>query len=101
MAAIESGNRDDLVDKMLPRIDDFINNILGVMAEDGALQSRYEYNTQRLITENSVMTEEKDSLVAADPADVISQLMMADYMYQANLAVIARLIQPSLLDFLR
>jgi len=100
MAAIESGNRDDLLNKMLPRIDDFINNILGVMAEDGALQARYEYNTQRLISENSVMTEEKDNLVGADPADVISQLMMADYMYQANLAVIARLIQPSLLDFL-
>ena len=100
VAAIESGNRDDLIDKMLPRIDDFINNILGVMAEGGALQARYDYNTQRLITENSVMTEEQDSLVVADPADVITQLMMADYMYQANLAVIARLIQPSLLDFL-
>lgn len=100
MAAIESGNREDLLNKMLPRMDDFINNILSVMAEDGALQARYEYNNQRLITENSVMTEEKDTLTGADPADVITQLMMADYMYQANLAVIARLIQPSLLDFL-
>ena len=100
IAAIESGNRDDLADKMLPRIDDFINNILSVMAEDGALQARYEYNTQRLQSENYVMTEENDNLVSPDPADVISQLMIADYMYQANLAVIARLIQPSLLDFL-
>ena len=100
MAAIESGNRDDLLEKMLPRVDDFINNILSVMAEDGALQARYNYNTERLVNENSVMTEEQDKLVKADPADVISQLMMADYMYQANLAVIARLIQPSLLDFL-
>ena len=101
IAAIESGNRDDLLEKMLPRVDDFINNILSVMAEDGALQARYNYNTERLTNENSVMSEEQDRLVKADPADVISQLMMADYMYQANLAVIARLIQPSLLDFLR
>ena len=100
MAAIESGNRDDLIEKMLPRVDDFINNILSVMAEDGALQARYEYNNQRLISENAVMTEENDNLVTPDPADIITQLMMADYMYQANLAVIARLIQPSLLDFL-
>ena len=100
IAAIESGNRDDLLEKMLPRIDDFINNILSVMAEDGALQARYEYNSQRLISENSVMTDENDNLTAPDPADIITQLMMADYMYQANLAVIARLIQPSLLDFL-
>ncbi len=70
------------------------------MAEDGALQARYSYNNERLVSENFIMTEEQDRLVKADPADVISQLMIADYMYQANLAVIARLVQPSLLDFL-
>ena len=100
IAAIEAGNRDDLLEKMLPRVDDMINNILSVMAEDGALQARYSYNNERLVSENLIMTEEQDRLVKADPADVISQLMMADYMYQANLAVIARLVQPSLLDFL-
>ena len=46
------------------------------------------------------MNEQYDELVKIDPADAISQLMVADYMYQANLAVISRLIQPSLLDFL-
>ena len=70
------------------------------MAEDGALQARYNYNTQRLTTESAVMTEDYDNLMKIDPADAISQLMIADYMYQANLAVISRLIQPSLLDFL-
>ena len=70
------------------------------MAEDGALQARYSYNSERLIGENSIMTEEYDNLVKIDPADAISQLMVANYMYQANLAAIARLIQPSLLDFL-
>ncbi len=100
IAAIKSGNRDDLQNKMLPRIDSMINDILAVMAEDGALQARYNYNTERLTTENAVMTEDYDNLMKIDPADAISQLMIADYMYQANLAVIARLIQPSLLDFL-
>ena len=100
MSAIESGNRDDLLNKMLPKMEAFIDNILSVMAEDGALQARYNYNTERLIGENFIMTEEYDNLVKIDPADAISQLMVADYMYQANLAVIARLVQPSLLDFL-
>ena len=100
IAAIESGNRDDLSDKMLPRIDDFISNILSVMAEGGALQARYSYNNDRLTTESGIMNEQYDELVKIDPADAISQLMVADYMYQANLAVISRLIQPSLLDFL-
>ena len=100
IAAIESGNRDDLTDKMLPKIDDFINNLLSVMSENGALQSRYTYNNERLTQENAIMEETYDDLVRIDPAEAISQLMVADYMYQANLAVISRLIQPSLLDFL-
>nr|MCR4818222.1 flagellar hook-associated protein FlgL [Fretibacterium sp.] len=37
IAAVKSGNRDALVDKMLPRVDAFINNILGVMSTNGAL----------------------------------------------------------------
>ena len=101
ISAIESGNRDDLTDKMLPKIDDFISNLLSVMSENGALQARYNYNNERLTTENSIMTETYDDLVKVDPAEAISQLMIADYMYQANLSVISRLIQPSLLDFLR
>ena len=100
ISAIESGNRDDLTDKMLPKIDDFINNLLSVMSENGALQARYTYNGERLTQENAIMEETYDDLVRIDPAEAISQLMVADYMYQANLAVISRLIQPSLLDFL-
>ncbi|MBQ3397874.1 MAG: flagellar hook-associated protein 3, partial [Synergistaceae bacterium] len=100
IAAVEAGNRDDIADKMLPRIDDFISNILSVMAENGALQARYNYNNERLVAENAVMDEQYDDVAKIDPADAISQLMIADYMYQANLAVISRLIQPSLLDFL-
>ncbi|MBQ9403677.1 MAG: hypothetical protein IJU15_01715, partial [Synergistaceae bacterium] len=100
IAAVKAGNTDALTDKLLPRIDNFINNILTVMSENGALQTRYEYNSDRLVTENAIMTDEHDRLVTIDPADAISQLMVADYMYQANLAIISRLIQPSLLDFL-
>ena len=100
MSAIKSGNRDDLEEKMLPRIDAFINNLLGVMSTAGALEARYQANEEQLITENVIMTEEYDELVSLDPAEAISQLMVADYMYQANLAVISRLIQPTLLDFL-
>ena len=100
IAAVKAGNSDALTDNLLPRIDNFINNILTVMSENGALQTRYEYNTERLVTENAIMTDDYDKLVKIDPADAISQLMVADYMYQANLAIISRIIQPSLLDFL-
>ena len=99
-AAIKSGNIDDLENKMLPRIDAMLENLLGIMSEGGALQTRYTANMERLTTNELIMTEEYDDLVKADPADLITQMMMADYMYQSNLAIMARIIQPSLLDFL-
>ena len=85
---------------MLPRIDKFINNVLAALSTNGAMQSRYSTNMERVATENLIMTEDHDNLVTADLAEVASQLMLANHVYQANLAVISRLIQPSLLDFL-
>ncbi|MBR1417690.1 MAG: flagellar hook-associated protein 3, partial [Synergistaceae bacterium] len=100
VAAVKAGNRDTLGDVMLPRIDNFIDNLLSVMSSNGALQNRYNTNTERLTKDNVVMTDSYDKLVKVDPADVATQMMMASYMYQANLSVISQLIQPSLLDFL-
>ena len=100
VAAVKSGNRDTLGDVMLPRIDNFIDNLLSVMSSNGALQNRYNTNVERLTKDNVVMTDSYDKLVKVDPADVATQMMMASYMYQANLSVISQLIQPSLLDFL-
>ena len=100
IAAVKSGNRDALVDKMLPRVDAFINNILGVMSTNGALVNRYDANMSRQANEALIMTDEHDKLVKPDYSEVTSQLLLANYVYQANLAVISRLIQPSLLDFL-
>ena len=70
------------------------------MSEDGALRTRYTANMERLTTNELIMEQQYDDLIKTDPADIITQMMMADYNYQANLAIISRIIQPSLLDFL-
>ncbi|MBQ9565272.1 MAG: hypothetical protein IJU98_06765, partial [Synergistaceae bacterium] len=100
IAAVKSGNRDEIAETMLPRIDSFINNILSVMSTNGALVNRYEANIDRQAQNNLIMTEEHDNLVRPDYSEVASQLLLANSVYEANLAIIARLIQPSLLDFL-
>ncbi len=100
ISAVKAGNRDTLSDVMLPRINNFIDNLLSVMSSNGALQNRYESNVERLTKDNVVMTESYDKLVKVDPAEIATQMLMASYMYQANLSVISQLIQPSLLDFL-
>ena len=100
-AAVRAGNRTSLSEVMLPRIDAFIDNVLSVLSSNGAMQNRYKANMDRLTTENTMLTEAHDELATVDPAEIATQLMMANYVYQSNLAVIAQLIQPSLLDFIR
>lgn len=100
-AAVRAGNRTSLSEVMLPRIDAFIDNVLSVLSSNGAMQNRYKANMDRLTTENTMLTETHDKLATVDPAEIATQLMMANYVYQSNLAVIAQLIQPSLLDFIR
>ncbi|MCR4818999.1 MAG: flagellar hook-associated protein FlgL [Fretibacterium sp.] len=100
IAAVKSGNRDALAEKMLPRVDSFINNVLGVLSSNGALVNRYDANMARQTNESLIMTDEYDKLMRPDYSEVASQLMLANHIYNANLAVISRLIQPSLLDFL-
>ena len=100
-AAVRAGNRTGLSEVMLPRIDAFIDNVLSVLSSNGAMQNRYKANMDRLTTENTLLTETHDELATVDPAEIATQLMMANYVYQSNLAVIAQLIQPSLLDFIR
>ena len=100
-AAVRAGNRTSLSEVMLPRIDAFIDNILSVLSSNGAMQNRYKANMDRLTMENTMLTEAHDELATVDPAEIATQLMMANYVYQSNLAVIAQLIQPSLLDFIR
>ena len=70
------------------------------MSTNGALVNRYDANMARQTNEALIMTDEYDKLMKPDYSEVTSQLMLANYVYQANLAVISRLIQPSLLDFL-
>ena len=100
-AAIRSQNRDALGEKMLPKIDKFMDNLLKMLSTSGALQGRYEGNTQRMKLNSLSMLDVYDSIAKVDLAEVSTNLKMAQAMYEASLAVIAKIVQPTLLDFLR
>ena len=99
-AAVRAENRDGLSDKLLPLIDNFMDNLLKVLSTDGALQGRYTGNIQRMKLNNISMTEVHDSLVKVDLAEVSTELLLAQALYQASLGVIAQIVQPTLLNFL-
>lgn len=100
-SAVRSQNRDGLSDKMLPQIDKFMDNLLRMLSTDGALQIRYTGNIERMKLNNITMTEAYDSLAKIDLSEISTQMMMAQAIYEASLGVMAKIVQPTLLDFLR
>jgi flagellin-like hook-associated protein FlgL len=100
-AAVRSENRDGLSEKLLPKIDAFMDNVLKFISASGALQMRYDGNITRMELDDISMTEAHDRLFVPDIAELTTQLMMAQTIYQASLGVISYIVQPTLLNYLR
>lgn len=85
----------------LDRLDIHIANINEVRAEIGVKTNRLELTMNRIdddtINLKSLLSKNED----ADIAEVIMNLKMDENVYNASLSAGARIIQPSLIDFLR
>lgn len=96
---IEAGNLEQ-VDAALTTADQFIDNLLAARSTIGAKVNRLELQQSRLdstqISYTSLLAQNED----ADIAEVIMNLKMQESVYRASLAAGARIIQPSLVDFL-
>lgn len=100
ITALDAGDN-EAVGNMLGHIDDDINNILRVRSGIGARMNRLELTANRLeddfINFTSLMSKNED----ADIAEVIMNLQNEENVYRASLSAGARVIQPSLVDFLK
>jgi flagellar hook-associated protein 3 FlgL len=97
---VEAGNLEQ-VDAALATADQFINDLLSARSTIGAKINRLELQQSRLdstqISFTNLLAQNED----ADIAEVIMNLKMQESVYRASLAAGARIIQPSLVDFLR
>ncbi|MEA1962364.1 MAG: flagellar hook-associated protein FlgL [Bacillota bacterium] len=97
---IEAGNLDKISNK-LGNLDDKIDEILYRRSTIGARINRLELQQSRLdstqISFTGLLSQNED----VDMAEVITQLKMQENVYRASLSAGARIIQPSLVDFLR
>jgi len=100
-AAIRAENRSGLANSLLPLVDRFMDNLLRVMSTGGALETRYGGNISRMRLNDIAMTEAHDEIVGVDLSELTTQFMMAQNIYQASLAMMAQIVQPTLLNFLR
>lgn len=93
--------KDNLTGKDLQGVTDAINNLLKVRAEVGAKQNRMDSAKDKNIDENFNMTEILSSTEDINFAEKMMQYSTMQTVYMASLQTSAKIIQPSLLDFLR
>jgi len=78
-----------------------IKVMLSERAKIGAKQNRLELTQDKLSSQTINFTELLSKNEDADMAEVIMNAKMAENVYRASLSVGAKIIQPSLVDFLR
>ncbi|MFB9276271.1 flagellar hook-associated protein FlgL [Cohnella cellulosilytica] len=97
---LESGNTSAVSDQ-LPLLDSRMDKILTQRAELGARVNRVELMEQRLQDLNLNLTTLQSKTEDAEIEDVLIKAKVNETIYQASLSVGAKVIQPSLVDFLR
>jgi flagellar hook-associated protein 3 FlgL len=83
------------------KIDNQLENVLRIRSDLGARYNRLELTENRLSMDEVTFTRLLSLNEDADMAEVIMKLKNEENVYNASLAGGARIIQPTLLDFLR
>jgi len=91
----------DELTKLIKLVQDSQNHLLTRTAEIGGRQRRLELLEARYAQDNLNYEKMRSDAEDADMAEVIMFLKMAETVYQAALSAGARVIQPTLMDFLR
>ncbi|WP_077369561.1 flagellar hook-associated protein FlgL [Anaerosalibacter sp. Marseille-P3206] len=89
------------VDKSLTRIQTCMDQVLTVRSEIGAKMKRLELTMKKLSSQDLSTQELITNNEGINPAEVITKLKTEENIYRASLSMGARIIQPSLADFLR
>lgn len=98
--ALESADY-DTIRGLVSELDDDLNNLLRVRADVGARINRLELTANRLLNDNTNFTKLMSENENVDMTDTIMNLKNEENVYRASLAGGARIIMPSLIDFLK
>jgi flagellar hook-associated protein 3 FlgL len=96
-----AGAPGNVISSYLTKLDANLNNIVSTRADIGAKQNRVELMEDRLSKQEVFSTRILSNNEDADIEKVITDLTTQESVHRAALGVGARIIQPSLLDFLR
>ncbi|AWG42572.1 flagellar hook-associated protein 3 [Candidatus Borreliella tachyglossi] len=95
-------NREELVGtRNLAEIDESLNKILTAVADLGAKENRLDLSYERISKEVMDMKDDMVKYTDLDVTKAITDLNMTSLAYQVSLGVSARIMQTTLLDFLK
>ena len=94
-------NDKEALSSLLGDVDSQMNNMLRVRAGLGARMNRVELTANRLEDDNVNFTKLMSLNEDGDMAEAIMNLVNESSVYQASLSTSAKVIQPSLVDFLK
>ncbi|MFW5688039.1 MAG: flagellar hook-associated protein 3 [Spirochaetota bacterium] len=98
---LASGDTIDIGGRALGGMDSALDNVLGRLGQLGSYDERLQVAFER--TENAIpeITARYSNEVDVDMTEAITELRMLEYTHRAALGAAARIMQPTLLDFLR
>lgn len=99
--ALANGDGDKLGDEVLGDIDNTLEGILNQRAKVGARTKRFEAIKEKSDAETLNMKEILSKTQDIDVAEKIMEFMTMQSIYQATLSTGAKVIQPTLLDYIR
>lgn len=100
IAAMNKGDHEQINQK-LTDIDGVHQNIISIKAEVGAKTNRLDMTEKRLSSEKLNFETNLSQNEDVDYAELIMKTKIAETVYQASLSISGRIIQPTLMDFLR
>jgi flagellar hook-associated protein 3 len=96
-----SDKNDDGINDFLGQIDDHLDNILTVLADIGAKSNRLDFIENRIDDNTIAMTEILTKVQDIDYAEITIKFKSLESIYRASLSVGAKVIQPTLVDFIQ
>lgn len=85
----------------LTEIDARMKTVLGARADVGVRQGQIERAGEALVQQKGSLEAQRSGIEDADLAQVVLDLKLQEVTYQSSLAVTAKVLQPTLMDFLR
>lgn len=99
-SAVRQGDVEGLSNRLLPELDKGLDDVLQARSYCGALEVRYKAGRTRLTEDKVALTDLYSRVMDVDMAEAAMEFQTSQAIYQATLAAMSKVIQPTLVDYL-